>query len=947
MTLPAKSSSPASLKALPTYTGIFEDLGDRYMLKPRESQLELAKDVRDALLANGVLVEEAPTGTGKTLGYLAGALDAQAHAPFPVPIVVATATVGLQEQILRQDIPRLASVGALDPRRVAVAKGRGRYFCPRTTALLEEKKAADGQFDMFNSDKHVAEGGTQVALDMLKSWRKGEWDGDRDNWPGVIPGCWEASCGASSDTCVNRACEYFEKCPYMLSRAKLSQADLIVANHDMVLADLAQRAEEQTSTALPPKKYWLIVDEAHNLPEKAVATKQATANLTETDWLRSINEYGDRCLSTPPIERALNRQGVAQNVFSRNPAVLVSELERLAKEFSSKLTFDLSGVSSWGLGDPPKELKEEVFQIAGYASMLLDAFKATAKAFSDFADESVGADKAFAIRMLSQTHKYARQTKDLCDGLERFCTGEQVVRWVFRSKEDRVTLETKPMEGDQVLKELLWKQEFPVALVSATLQIAGSFGRFKDKTGLPSHAVTKALPPVFDYTRGYLHQPFMETDPNGAGFEAELALKIPKLFNNDVSQGLLVLFTSRQRMRRVVRMMPETIAARMLVQDHRPIPELVAQHKERIDRGERSILVGLDSMSEGLDLPGRYCGHVVITQLPFGVPGDPVEEARRLHLGRAWFEQAYLADMLTMLIQGTGRLIRREEDHGVITVLDKRLHTKRYAAKAMSALPAFTRGSNLQGYFDMRAERSLETAPAPKPSAAKLTLVHSKMPAEPAPTSVAAEAKVKAARVAEDEPLAPLWRLKAVPAATGKPMSCSTETLPGALNRALPFSTEAVSDEEVPTQGLTEAKPFLPVGTPAATYGERQMPQAVLLGLRLMNMPWDSKKPAWYQVLSLRPDLLQFAEVLRAHVYEWEDYRKRLVPRDVCFQQIEQGLAGLGLENEQELFEGLTKLEAEAVYVLCGPHTCPSRDFMVELPAAAWRLATHLRKGRV
>jgi len=572
MTLPAESLPPAPRKALPTYSGIFEELGNRFKLKARSSQLELAKDVREALLGSGVLVEEAPTGTGKTLGYLAGAIDAQAHAPFPVPIVVATATVGLQEQILRHDIPRLAAVGAIDPRRVAVAKGRGRYFCPRTAALLEDKKSSDSQFDMFNADKLVAEGGTQVALDMLKAWRKGDWDGDRDNWPGVIPACWEASCGASSDTCVNRACEYFEKCPYMGSRAKLSQADLIVANHDMVLADLAQRAEEQSSTALPPKKYWLIVDEAHNLPEKAVATKQATAALTNNDWLRSMNEYGDRCWAAPAIERALNRGGIAQAVYSRNPAVLLSELEKLSEQLRETLKFDLSGVSSWGLAEPPQELKEQVLQLAGLAEMLLTALKTTAKAFSDYADESVGSDKAFAIRLLAQTHKYTRQVKDLNEGLSRFCFGESVVRWVYRSKDNKLSLETKPMEGEKVLKDLLWKQEFPVALVSATLQIGGSFARFKDKAGLPSHAVTKALPAVFDYTRGYLHQPRMDTDPNGAGFEAELADKLVRLYRNDVAQGLLVLFTSRQRMRRVVRFMPVELATSMLVQYHRPIP---------------------------------------------------------------------------------------------------------------------------------------------------------------------------------------------------------------------------------------------------------------------------------------------------------------------------------------------------------------------------------------
>lgn len=946
MTQPAPSFAPAAPKALPTIKAIFDDLGDRFNLRSRPSQLQLAQQVRASLMEGGVTVAEAPTGTGKTLGYLAGALDAQAHAANPVPIVVATATVGLQEQILRHDIPRLAAVGAVDQRKVAVAKGRGRYFCPRTAALLEDKKSQDAQFDMFTADKHVAEGGTQIALDMLKAWRKGDWDGDRDNWTGVIPGCWESSCGASSDTCVNRACEHFDKCPYMLSRAKLGQAQVIVANHDMVLADLAQRAEEQTTTALPPKKYWLVVDEGHNLPEKAVSTKRATANLTETDWLRGVNEFGDRCLSTPRIERSLNKQGVAQSAFSMTSATLVAEMGTLAKELQATRKFDIGGVSSWGLASPEQELKEKVFHLAGYARMLLDALKVCSKAYSEYAEESVGSDKAFAIRMLAQTHKLVRQTKDLYDGLESFCTSDQVVRWV-QTRDTRVTLETQPLEGSDVLKELLWKLEFPVAIVSATLQIGGSFQRFKDKCGLPSHATTKALPPVFDYTRGYLHMPRMDSDPNGPGFEVELADKLRRLYENNVSPGMLVLFTSRQRMRRVVRMVSEELASRMLVQDHRPIPELVAQHKERIDRGERSILVGLDSMSEGLDLPGRYCGHVVITQLPFGVPGDPVEEARRLHLGKAWFDQAYLADMLIMLIQSTGRLIRREDDYGVITLMDKRMTTKRYAAQAMKALPGFTKGLTLKGYFDMLKERELDAVQAPaKAPAPKLTLVHS----NPAPASVvhtSAASEMAATKKREDEqPLAVLWRLAEVPSVLARPLPCSVEGLAGALHRHLPFTSGPFPEEEAEYLNEDGVAPCLPAGTPASTWGERQMPQAVMLGLRFMNMSWDDKKPAWFQVLSLRPDLVQFAEILRSHTFEWDDTRREHITADECRIQLEQGLAGLGLPSEMELLDAVGKLEAEAVFVLGSSHKLPSRELLATLPAAALPLGMRLRKGR-
>jgi ATP-dependent DNA helicase DinG len=951
MTIPAKSLPASTLKALPTVKATFEDLGARFNLTPRASQIKLAELTRNMLAGSGVGCFEAPTGTGKTLGYLAGALEAQAHASNPVPVVIATATVGLQEQILRHDIPRLAAVGAIDPRKVAVAKGRGRYFCPRTAALLEDKKSQDNQFDMFNADKHVAEGGTPVALDMLKAWRAGEWDGDRDNWAGIIPECWGANCGASSDTCVNRACEYFEKCPYMASRAKLGQAQIIIANHDIVLADLTQRAEEQQSTALPPKNYWLIIDEAHNLPDKAVQTKRASANLTDTDWLRGIAEYGDRCLSTIRIERALVKANLPLDVFALNSAILVAELATLSKDLVSTRKFDDGGASSWGMDEPEKELKMRVFRLAGNAYSLIEGFKACTKAYSDFAEEAIGSDKAFAIRMLAQTHKLNRLTKSLYDGLEMFCTKDRVVRWVLRTPEERVLLESQPLEGQDVLQELMWKAEIPVVLVSATLQIAGSFSRFKDKAGLPARTVCEALPPVFDYTRGYLHQPRMANDPSSAAFEAEVTEKLVKLYDNEVAPGMLVLFTSRQSMRRVVNLLPVRLSSRALVQDHRPIPELVAQHKAIIDRGGRSMLIGLDSMAEGLDLPGKYCGHVVITRLPFAVPGDPVEEARRAHLGRAWFEQAYLADMLTMLIQAAGRLIRREDDHGVITILDRRLSSKGYAGKAMSALPGFSRGTNLQGYFDMLKARGMDpshgtTAP-PAPAPLKLVSSRKKTPA-PAPTPVSAAAEIKeAAPIVPDSPLAALWRLKAVPAPTGKAARCPSTGLAMFLHNILPFTPGPFGDEEVEfLSKRNTAYPCLPAGAPWSTWGERQMPQAVMLGLRLMNMSWDESKPIWFQVMSLRPDLVQFAEILRSHEMNLYDERRNLVSAEVCGVQLQQGMAGLGVPDEYSIFACLDMLESEALVVLSNAHVLPSRAFMSEMPNAALRLASESRSVR-
>lgn len=934
----SKEVSPSVLPpvmAIPTVVKIFERLSVDFNLAPRDSQLTLAHTVCQTLASGGTCCIEAPTGTGKTLGYLAGALEAQAKLAVSIPIVVATATVGLQAQIIRHDIPRLAAVGAIDPNRVAVAKGRGRYFCPRTASLLEDKKMQDNQFDMFTGDKHVASGGTEVALDMLKSWRNQDWDGDRDNWPGTIPACWESSCGASSDTCVNKACEHYSACPYMNSRIKLSHAQLIIANHDIVLADLAQRSEDQSATVLPAAKYLLIFDEAHNLPEKAISTKRAVAKLHEVESLRKLEAYGERVLALPQIVKALERSSeFSPDIFSFGAATLVAGMKELSDVIEAECIFGADGNSSWGLSLPPANIVAPVLALSEYAFRLEQALRNAGKAYTELAEDAVGVQKSFAIRQLAETQKHTRVVTDLCKGLLRFAEADNLVRWIKRLPNDGMEIHTQPLEGQDVLNRLLWESDIPVAMVSATLQIAGSFERFRQKTGLPARAITTVLPPVFDYTRGFLHLPAMDCNPAENGFEAELVVKIGKLVEKSVAPGMLILFTSRESMKRVHRALPDNLTEIMLMQDRRPVPELVAQHRANIDLGKKSILMGLDSMAEGLDLPGKYCGHVIITRLPFAVPSDPVESARRDHLGNEkWFNEAYLADMLTMLIQSCGRLIRREADYGIITVLDKRLTTKRYGTVALDALPSFTRGNYTRQYFEMVATRGLALEPG---------LLHSRTPTKLSLVPpLIGKSKIHVHKTSSPISLVSLLNKAKHPFAQEEPLFCSAETLPSILAKvhACPVGSIKVGTPDL-LPGI--ATPCLAVGTPPGAWAERYMSQALMLGLRFLSRKWSNSAPVWQQILMLRPDLIQFTEVLRSHRLMLADDRTSVISSDDCINQLDLGLTGFNKPSEEVLFNFLSKLEEETVDTLAQGYKKPSKEFLTEMVSAGIALATEL-----
>jgi len=243
-----------------------------------------------------------------------------------------------------------------------------------------------------------------------------------------------------------------------------------------------------------------------------------------------------------------------------------------------------------------------------------------------------------------------------------------------------------------MLRDRLWTRVAGAAVVSATLAPGGSFVSFLEEAGLAGLSTrTFDLQSPFDYpSRGRLLVMPMRTDPrNHAAHTKEVTRVMPRLIQ---TLGTLALFASQRQMNEVYEGLSQELRSDVLVQGSLPKAELLRQHRERIARGKRSILFGLAALAEGVDLPGEQCSHVIICKLPFSCVADPVQAAKAEWLesqGRSPFEDMALPTVGIRLAQAAGRLLRRESDSGIVTVLDPRLGSTPWGRKLLAGLPPF------------------------------------------------------------------------------------------------------------------------------------------------------------------------------------------------------------------------------------------------------------------
>ncbi|MBZ2167910.1 ATP-dependent DNA helicase DinG [Marinobacter sp. F4216] len=674
-----------------------------------------------------VCVVEAGTGTGKTLAYLVAAIPVAKA--LGKTLVISTATVALQDQIVLKDLPDLKKHTNLQF-SWTLAKGRGRYLClSRLESRLQEEGHGDSDtMPLFLlDDLQTDEAGSKAFFEqMLASYGSREWDGDRDHWPEQIPDDVWRQVTTDHRQCTNRHCSYFDSCAFFDARKGLDEAEVVVANHDLVLADLALGG----GAILPePENALYVFDEAHHLPDKALNHFAASVGLNSArQWLKQLSQ----ALSTmqpylapgAQATKTLDRISIASRDLDLVLARVYEQMdENTAWEFS-----DERRPAQWRYahGELPEvlsnlaaEARIATANVCRHLGSLVDELQG---AFDERKESEIDRDTAEAwFPVIGAFHSRAedqlrlwvawseRDVGSKRDGEEAGPSPEPVkgepkserrspapARWAVKQRWEHaedITLYSSPVLADNLLYSRLWSRAYGAVLTSATLTALGRFDRLKTRAGLPEHSRFLNVPSSFRYAdMATVEIPAMSVMPTDDSFTDTLTERLPDLWAGE--KATLVLFTARRQMQQVRDALDPKYPGLIITQDDKAKGEVLREHCARVDEGKPSVLFGVASFAEGIDLPGKYLHHVVITRLPFSVPDDPIEASLAewvTQRGGNPFMEITVPDASVKLVQAVGRLLRTEQDTGRVTILDRRIISRRYGQLLLDALPPFRR----------------------------------------------------------------------------------------------------------------------------------------------------------------------------------------------------------------------------------------------------------------
>ncbi len=674
--------------------------------EPRPSQIELTRRITEVFNEGGVLAAEAGTGVGKSFAYL---LPAFAWAVRNKErVVVSTATINLQKQLVDKDIPLVAALFKRTPKAVLV-KGRGNYVCwTRLADALDEE-------GLFAGEDH--------PLRRIEAWAGKTATGDRADlsfWP--EDGAWGRVC-SEADACLGPRCAHRERCFVLRMKREAADADLIVANHHILFSDLSARMDGAgyEGTAVLPPFTSLVFDEAHAI--ESSATSFFSRELARFPVLKQLSsllrQRRDRKFGLLP--RLQNVSGIDGDIWKKLPDALQAVRDAVELFDARALTLFSGKENGLRVTSRTDALDENAFiPLAALERALVALVQLLKDALDGIPDEAQEDPTVYetrlALRRLSDLGGVCSSFKDFADDPDR-------VYWLERGRTSQgdsfVQAVITPLDISALMHESVFDRFRTVACVSATLTVADNFGFWKRRVGLgwteaaapgddgragafgdsgiPDddglRVSTGVFPSPFPYERNALLALASGTPlPDAAGYQGYLETAVEAILRASGGHAL-VLFTSYESLRKTfdaVKPALDGLGITALRQGDDERSRLLDAFKA----DSASVLFATDSFWEGIDAPGDTLQVVIICKLPFRVPTDPVQKARADAIERRGgnaFMDLSLPEAVIRFKQGFGRLIRHSEDRGVVAVLDGRVVAKTYGRLFVGSLPGCKR----------------------------------------------------------------------------------------------------------------------------------------------------------------------------------------------------------------------------------------------------------------
>lgn len=611
----------------------------------RAGQVRMAEAVTTALEKERHLAVQAGTGTGKSLAYLVPAFrhaQGTGHT-----VIVSTATLALQRQLVERDLPRLAE--ALEPHlekkpTFAIMKGRSNYVCLNKVSRAAELEDEDALLD----EDAVSHLGRHVQ--RVYEWAEDTETGDREDLePGVPHLAWRQVSVTSNECLGATRCPHGEDCFAELARRRAADVDIVVTNHALLAIDAV------ADINILPEHDVVIIDEAHELDGRI--TSVSTAEITG----RALKMAASRA-------KSLGANGKDQRLTEQ-----ANELSQLLGEFAPGRWTDL-----------PEEAKQ---QLMGLADTLADCRETIARA----PEGEQAQDPEKSAERQNLANHLASLVEAIARILDVFATGDPAahadVVWLERDERTlNDTLAVAPLSIAGMLHEKLFGEQ-TVVLTSATLALGGRFDAMAAQWGLPKgtwDSLDVGYP--FDPARsGILYTASHLPQPGRDGLSPETLKEIRELI---MAAGgrTLGLFSSRRAAQQAAEELKPTLPFDIYLQGEDSIGALV----DKFTKNENSCLFGTLTLWQGVDVPGPACSLVLIDRIPFPRPDNPLMQARTeaaKAAGRNGFMEVSATHAALLMAQGAGRLLRSANDRGVVAVLDSRLETKRYGSYLRASMP--------------------------------------------------------------------------------------------------------------------------------------------------------------------------------------------------------------------------------------------------------------------